>query len=507
MPGTDTDERVSTGVEGLDAILGGGFHRSGIYIIAGRPGAGKTILSNQVVYSHAANGGRAVYTTLLAETHERMFAQLRTMTFFEHARVGRDVVYLNGLSAMLEGGLSKLLALLRSMVREQKATLLIIDGLVTASSLSTPLDFKRFISELQTWVSVVGCTVLLVTGTGLDGPVAPEHTMVDGIVELSTERVKLRTFRRIAVTKFRGSAFVEGAHAYIIAPDGLRVFPRFEARPVPAPEITPQLGDERLSTGVDGLDAMLGGGLVKASSTLVLAPTGCGKTVLGLQYLAEGTRQGERALYFGFFEQPALILAKGERLGFGLERALSARTLHVEWRRPAETNLDAIAYEIVALVDKHRIDRLFIDGFAALHSAGEPDRISAVFATLTAALVARGVTLLVSDETHELFVKAVEVPTQFVSGLFHNILFLRRVETSDECLETSIAVMKTRDSAKDSRIWDFDIGDRGMRVTALRSKDGGRSTLGSGRGARSRSRPTKTSSKSISAKRTGRNRR
>jgi circadian clock protein KaiC len=498
MPGTDTDARLSTGVEGLDAILGGGLHHSGIYIVAGRPGAGKTILSNQVVYAHARRGGRAVYTTLLAETHERMFAQLRTMTFFDPSKVGQDVVYLNGLAAMLEGGLTKLLALLRSMVREQKASLLVIDGLVTATTLSTPLEFKRFISELQTWVSIVGCTVLLLTSVNLDAPVSAEHTMVDGIIELSTERVKLRTFRRLAVTKFRGSAFVEGAHAYIIAPDGMRVFPRFEARPVLAPAIDPERSEERISTGVDGLDAMLGGGLVKASSTLVLAPTGCGKTVLGLQFLGEGARKGERALYFGFFEQPELILAKGERLGFGLSRAHKEGTLHISWRRPAETNLDAIAYEILASVEKHRIDRLFLDGFAALHSAGEPDRISAVFATLTAALVSRGVTLIVSDETHELFVKNVEVPTQFVSGLFHNILFLRRVETSEECLETSIAVMKTRDSAKDSRIWDFDIDERGMRVSALRRRDGGKSTIASGRGAASRSK--KTSSKKKAGK-------
>jgi circadian clock protein KaiC len=485
--------RVPTGVEGLDAILGGGLHRAGIYIIAGRPGAGKTILSNQMVYAHAAAGGRAVYTTLLAETHERMFAQLRTMTFFDHSMVGKDVVYLNGLSALLEGGLTKLLALLRGMVRDQKASLLVIDGLVTASSLSTPIEFKRFISELQTWVSVVGCTVLLVTSAELEGPVAPEHTMVDGIIELSTERVKLRTYRRLAVTKFRGSAFVEGAHSYLVTPNGLRVYPRFEARPVPEPDIRTTLRGERLATGVSGLDHMIGGGLVKASSTLVLAPSGCGKTVLGLHFLAEGVRKDERNLYFGFFEQPALIIAKAERLGLGFEGAMKAGSLFVEWRRPAETNLDALAYEVLATVKRERIDRLFFDGFAAIHSAGEPDRIPAVFATLTAELVAMGVTLVVSDETRELFVKNVEVPTQFVSGLFHNILFLRRVETTDECLETSIAVMKTRDSAHDSRIWDFDIDSSGMRMRALRTADGGDGTVGSGRG--SRSAPGKSSAK------------
>lgn len=492
MPGTDTNARVSTGVEGLDAVLGGGLQPAGIYIITGRPGSGKTILSNQVVYDHARSGGRAVYTTLLAETHERMFAQLRTMTFFDHAKVGKEVVYLNGLSALLDGGLTKLLALLRSMVRDNKATLLVIDGLLTAASLASPLDFKRFISELQTWVSVVGCTVLLVTSASLDGPVAPEHTMVDGILELWTERVKLRTFRRLSVTKFRGSAFVEGAHAYLIGPEGLRVYPRFEARPVDA---ISTVSSERLASGVPGLDAMLHGGLVRHSSTLILAPSGCGKTVLGLQFLAEGVRAGEKGLYFGFFEQPALITAKAARLGLAFDRALEDGDLQIEWRRPAETNLDVIAYEILALVKKRGVKRLFIDGFAALHSAGEPDRIPAVFTTLTAALIIEGVTTVVSDETRELFVKKVEVPTQFVSGLFHNILFLRRVETSDECLETSIAVMKTRDSGHDSRMWDFDITDGGMRMRAVRTADGGKKTLLSGSGASSAKTNTKAKAK------------
>lgn len=500
MPGPDLNARLGTGVEGLDAVLGGGLLSAGIYIVTGRPGSGKTILLNQLVYAHAAAGGRAVYTTLLAETHERMFAQLRTMSFFDHGKVGTDVVYLNGLSALLDGGLTKLLALLRTMVRDNKASVLVIDGLLTAASVSTPLDFKRFISELQTWVSVVGCTVLLVTSASLDGPVAPEHTMVDGIIELSTERVKLRTFRRIAVTKLRGSAFVEGAHTYLIGPDGLRVYPRFEARPV---EAAPRVSTARISTGVPGLDTMLRGGLVKESSTLMLSPSGCGKTVLGLHFLAEGARKDETGLYFGFFEQPAIIRAKAERLGLAFDRDVERGALHIEWRRPAETNLDVIAYEILTMVKKRGIKRLFIDGFAALHSAGEPDRISPVFATLTAALVTEGVTLVVSDETRELFVKNVEVPTQFVSGLFHNILFMRRVETGDECLETSIAIMKTRDSGHDSRIWDFDIDDHGMRMRAVRTPDGGKKTVGSGSGAAS----AKTTPKRTPKKKAGRTRR
>lgn len=464
---TETAERLGTGVDGLDAILGGGLVTGGIYIVSGRPGAGKTILSNQIAFAHAKRGGRAVYATLLAETHERLLSQLRTLSYFEPDRVGTDVVYLNGLKAMVDGGLPELLSLVRRMVRDHGASLLVLDGMVTAAALApSPLDYKRFISELQTWVSVVGCTVLLVTSVGPDAPVSPEHTMVDGIIELSTEGVKMRAMRRLRVTKLRGSAFVEGAHSYLITADGMRVWPRFEARPMPEPDPEVARRGERVPTGIPGLDALVGGGLVRGSSTLVLAPSGCGKSVLGLQFLAEGARRGEPSLYFGFFEPVPLVIAKGERLGFGLTKAMENGGLFVAWRRASEIFLDAVADELLALVRRHRIRRLFFDGFAALHAAAEPDRVSAVFATLTTGLVAEGVTMIISDETRELFVQDVSVPTPFVSALFHNILFMRRIETPDRRLETTIVTMKTRDAGHDDRIWRCAIRDDGLTLVA-----------------------------------------
>lgn len=499
----DVPRRLSTGVEGLDAILGGGLHPGGIYIVSGRPGAGKTILSNQMVFAHAKAGGRAVYATLLAETHERLIAQLRTLSFFDPARVGKEVVYLNGLEAILDGGLAELLQLVRGMVRDHDASLLVLDGIVTASALApSPVDYKRFISELQTWVAVVGCTVLLVASGGTDHPGSAEQTMVDGIIELSTERSKLRTFRHVTVTKLRGSAFVEGSHAYLITPNGLRVFPRFEARPMPEPAT--ELTDlAKLSTGVPGLDGIIGGGLVAGSTTLLLAPSGCGKTVLSLHFLAEGARRRERVLYFGLFEQPTLVIAKGDRLGLGLGQALADGLLRVEWRRPSEIHLDAIAEELLAITRRERITRIVFDGFAALHASAQPHRVAAVFATLNVGLLAEGATMIITDETRELFVQDVEVPTPFVSALFHNILFLRRVENEEGCLQASLAVMKTRDSGHDSRIWEFDITDAGIVMTRARASNRGQ-TLQSGIAAPPRPAPKrKTQPKEKTARASG----
>lgn len=505
MTETDIPPRLSTGIEGLDAILGGGLHPGSITIVAGRPGAGKTILSSQMVFAHARRGGRAVYATLLAETHERLLAQLRTLSFFAPEHVGKEVVYLNGLSAILEGGLGELLQLVRGMVRDHQASLLVLDGIVTASALApSQVDYKRFISELQTWVAVVGCTVLLVASGETDHPGSAERTMVDGIIELTTERVNLRTFRQLSVTKLRGSAFVEGAHLYLITPDGLRVYPRFEARPMPPPAAV-GAGSAKLGTGVPGLDAIIGGGLVTGSTTLLLAPSGCGKTVLGLQFLAEGARRGERVLYFGLFEQPSLVASKGDRLGLGVTAAAEDGRFLVEWRRPSDIHLDALADELLGIIRREKITRVLFDGLASLHASAQPDRIAPVFATLAAGILADGATMVVTDETRELFVQDVEVPTPFVSALFHNILFLRRVETEDGRLVASLAVMKTRDSGHDSRLWDFEITDRGVVVTAPRPHDGGR-TLRSGAASSRRPKASTKKRRASSAKRKRRTR-
>ena len=458
-----TNERTSTGVEGLDVVVGGGLFKNAIYMISGRPGAGKTILSNQIAFQHVRDGGRVVYATLLAEAHGRLISQLRGLSFFDEKAIGKELKYLNALEAMAEGGLHGLLELLRRMVRDNRATLLVLDGMVTAETLAKSTDeYKRFISELQTWVTIVGCTVIFLTSSGLGGAVSPEHTMVDGILELSSERFDMRTIRYLSVVKLRGTAFLEGRHSYTITSDGVVVYPRTEAR-VYLPEEGRSPSSARLPSGVRNFDAALGGGIVAQSTTLLIGSSGAGKTIMGLQFLAEGARRGEKCLHFGCYETPALVVAKADRLGLDFSGLTEKRDLFITWFRPAEVLIDALVSELLAIVREKKIERLFIDGFVGFRSTHPPDRVSAVFSAVSDRLIAHGVTTLISDETRELFVREVEVPTANVSAIFHNIVFLRQVEVGAELLRL-VSVMKTRDSAPDRRLWRYEVGDGGVEL-------------------------------------------
>src|SRR5262245_52395480 len=140
------DERLTTGVPGLDRLLGGGLPRSGIYMIEGPPGAGKTIFGNQVCYHVGSEGGQAVYVTLLAESHARMLGHLGGLSFFRPECVGERIQYASGFKVLEAEGLSGLLRMAREMVVSRKATLLVLDGLVSAMQAApTEREYRKFV--------------------------------------------------------------------------------------------------------------------------------------------------------------------------------------------------------------------------------------------------------------------------------------------------------------------------------------------------------------------------
>ena len=152
-----SSERRPTGIEGLDRILEGGLLVAGVYIVQGPPGAGKTILANQTCFNHAATGGHAVYVTLLAESHSRMFAHLRRMAFFDESAIPDRVYYIGGYRALEAEGLDALVTLIRGAIQKHKATLLVVDGLISAQESSpTDREFKKFLHEIQTLADVTG---------------------------------------------------------------------------------------------------------------------------------------------------------------------------------------------------------------------------------------------------------------------------------------------------------------------------------------------------------------
>ena len=225
-------ERVTSGVPGLDTILRGGFMRGGIYIVQGAPGAGKTILTNQMCFHHIRGEGRcALYVTLLAENHARMMQHLRGVAFFDQALVPDKLTYLSAFRDILEGGLKALTNLARREIQRRRCSMLVIDGLVSArATADTELAFKEFIHDLQEIALATDCTMFLTTNMPQrEYDSTPEQTMVDGLIELNDRIYGWRAESDLQVRKFRGSGFLRGRHAYKITDSGFIVHPRIEA--------------------------------------------------------------------------------------------------------------------------------------------------------------------------------------------------------------------------------------------------------------------------------------
>ena len=289
-------QRLVTGIEGLDDLLKGGLIAGAAYIVQGRPGSGKTILANQLAFNHVASGGRVLVATLLSESHERLFQYLSTLSFYDAAKIGDQIQFLSAFDTLDQEGLEAVVRLLRGEIARHGASLLIVDGLLTARSRAeTVLDTKKFIFELQAHAAFAGCTLVLLTSTHLEDD-SPEHTMVDGVIELGEDLHGARAVRRIQLRKTRGSGALSGLHECEISADGLKVFPRLEAL-YSRPSGTGSETCARVSSGVASLDQLLQGGLAQSSVTLVMGPSGSGKTSLGLSFLGASTVEapGRRA--------------------------------------------------------------------------------------------------------------------------------------------------------------------------------------------------------------------
>lgn len=455
--------RVPTGVPGLDTVLSGGLFRGGVYIIEGNPGSGKTTLGNQICFHRASQGDSTIYITLLAEAHTRMISHLREMEFFKPELIPSAIYYISAFKVLEQTGLDGLLKTLSDAVMQRKAQFLVLDGLVSAEEFaSSPREYKKFIHELQTISGMLGLTVLLLSSSERPAAFRPEHTMVDGLIELADTLHGMRTLRTLVVKKMRGAAQLGGKHSFEITNAGLRVRPRIEALAHRVLEV--EAPDASVPFDVTGLDAMLGGGLPAASNTIVTGPTGGGKTMLGLQFLAAGVRRKEVGLYVGFYERPAGVIAKSEQLGFGLRAARDAGQMHIHWEAPVEGVIDSVIERVLESVDKHGVKRLCFDGLHGFrHRAEYPERVRSVFAALSDELTRRGVTTLYTLESRELVGPRIELPVDGVSALAENLILLRHVEIRSD-VSRMISVIKVRDRAHDGAIRKLDITERGLSV-------------------------------------------
>lgn len=446
--------RLPSGVPGLDEVLGGGFVEGASYIVQGRPGAGKTILSNQIAFAQASAGRRVLYVTLLAETHDRLFQSLSTLAYFDKSILGEAICYVSVFQSLRDEGLDAVVTLIREETQRQRATLLVFDGLLNARDRAdTDLDIKTFIAGIQSQAAFVGCTVLFLASAGSSNDSRPEHTMVDGVLDLSEEVAGVRSYRQVLVRKSRGSAALGGYHRFEITDQGVTFYPRLEAKYAhPSREDEPSR--KRVSTGVAGLDEALGGGLPSGSITIVAGPPGSGKTSFGLNFLNQSGKK-ERGLHFGFFETEARLRLKAESLGIDFSKKRLGRDIHILWNPLTENILDKLAHQLLAAVREHKVKRLLIDGIGGFERAAiHKSRLIEFFAALTNELRAMNITTIITWESPDGTLNEHSSSLPEISAILDNLITIREVHRRDR-VQRLLSIHKVRDSAFPQRDYEF----------------------------------------------------
>ncbi len=457
VSGNTEHPRLRTRVKGLDRLLDGGLLSGDAYLVSGGPGTGKTTLGNQLAFQHAAAGESAVIFMLQTEPHEWMLAHLGGFDFVRPELINKRIHYVSLLRQLENDGLTGVLHSIQSAVREHDASLIVLDGagLVESFGDSEP-GYGRFVRDLQARAAMLNCTCVLLSARSAQPVLAPH---VDGVIELDFEPVDSRDTRWIRIAKQRGARHLNGRHQFSIGRGGVTVFPRLESV---AGADNPLWSESvrRMSTGVTGLDRMLGGGLIEGSTTAVFGTPGIGKTLLNLQFLGAGAVEGEPGLHVTFHESAELMASTSDRLGLPYGEALRSGCIRVKREPALERSPDGWAWSVLEAVDEIRPTRLTIDAFTDVaRMFAVPSRQTSFGVAFSNELRNRGVTTLVNLELDSFVSQTVDFPVPRISPMIDSGILMRSVEL-DSALRRMVSVTKHRQSWFDATIREFTI-DRG----------------------------------------------
>jgi circadian clock protein KaiC len=448
-------DRLPSGHERLDAILGGGLPDNAINLIAGPPGSGKTILAEQYLFHNATPERPGVYLTTVSEPLEKLIRYGQTLSFFEPEAISDRVVFEDLGATLAEDGLDATVEQVATVLKERQPGILVIDSFKALETFSADRErYRRALHELAGSLSAFPASCFWVGEyTEPELGRAPEFAVADAIVSLGTLRQGSREMRLLQVLKLRGSDFRSGQHAYRIGADGLTVFPRLGVGGIVHAYTAEQT---RLSSGIAALDAMLHEGYWGGASTLVAGPSGAGKTLMGLHFVFRGAQSGEPGIIATLQENPVQL----ERMVRGFGWSLSDAGVELLYRSPIDLYLEEWLHDLLEAVERTGARRVMIDSLGDLRLATADEvRFREYLYSLLQRSASTGVSVMMTLETRHDGASAVS--DYGVSNVSDNVVLVH-LERDAARMAHTITVLKTRASSHDPRVREFVITDAGI---------------------------------------------
>lgn len=462
--------RCRLGVPGLDDVLHGGLPTGRLYLLEGQPGSGKTTIALQFLREGVRAGDRCLYITL-SETAEEL---TEVAASHEWDLQGIELFELSSVAGVLGEGrtqsvfhsweveLGETIRLIKEEVRRLEPHRVVFDSLSELRLLAQdPLRYRRQVLALKQFFAPLSTTVVFIddlTSEGRDRD-THLHSISHGVISLERFAMEFGAARRrLQVQKMRGATFIAGYHDMAIRTGGVEVYPRLVAAGHHVEfENSPTL------SGVPHLDALMGGGFFRGTSTLLTGPAGTGKTTLALQYIGAACARGERCHVYEFDERIGTLLARAKAMGVDLLRLIENGQLQITQVDPAEMSPGEFAARVVRAVEQDRCSMIVIDSLNGYLSAMPQEKhLLLQMHELLAFLNQSGVTTFLINPLFGL-VGSLNTGTLNVSYIADAVILFRFFEAQGR-IRKAISVIKNRSGMHEDTIRELYIDSQGLRV-------------------------------------------
>ncbi|MDP3824803.1 MAG: ATPase domain-containing protein [Burkholderiales bacterium] len=463
-----TINRLSTGVPGLDEVLGGGLPEYSFNLIAGQPGCGKTTLAHQIMFALATPERPALYFTVLGEPPLKMLRYQQQFGFFDSEAVNRSVHFINLSEDAMAGDLDKVLRRVVEEVTQHSPAFVFVDSFrsVILASEDGPHPhntLQQFVQQLGMLMTSWQATTFLIGEYFTETDANPVFTVADGLIWMRQSVQRNSVVRKLEIVKMRGQPTLPGLHTFRIGAAGIKVFAPARTVAVspgnPGADGLANPHDARLLMGVPRLDAMLGGGLPRGYSLLVAGPSGSGKSLLAAAFLAEGVRVGENGVIAAFEQHP-----NKWRNPLVAELIASDHVGLVDSTAP-----DLSIEEVVALlmneIGRLKASRVVIDSLSGFELALAPtfrEDFRESLSRLVTTLAAAGVSVLMTSELEDRYTDLRFSP--YGTAFMTDAIIVQRYIEVESRLRRVMAVVKVRASAHSDELREFHIDDTGICI-------------------------------------------